>query len=70
MSNLKVTYAKIEFLNIDGAVVGFSRIRFGDAVMRQALGDTIGRGYSTEMKIPNSDKGDPRCYYALRMTLE
>jgi len=66
----KVTYAKIEFLNIDGSVIGHGRVSFHDGVIRQAIGDTIGLGSVLEMTVPATERSDPRCPYRLRMTLE
>lgn len=71
ISGRAIKYVKIEFLNIDGAVMGFARVKFSDRIWREALYDTFGEpGYEIRVPLPVGPKGDERCPYALQVTVE
>ena len=64
-----IRYVKAELLNIDGSTAGFGRIQFKDRIMRECLFDTLGEpGYQVD--IPVGPKGDQRCPYQIRLTVE
>ena len=67
---MNATYVKVELLNIDGSVLGFARIKLAPALIREAIGKTIGIGYSERVDLPVPEIGDPRCPYGIQVTVE
>lgn len=64
-----MTYVKVELLNIDGSPMGYARIKPADRISREALFATLGEpGYQVD--IPPGPKGDQRCPYQIRLTIE
>ena len=66
-----INWLKAEMLNIDGSVMGSGLIMVQDRELRKALFATFGEpGYQVETGLPVGPKGDARCPYQIRLTVE
>lgn len=66
-----ISSVKFELINIDGSVMGFARTRLTERILREAVFATLGEpGYETEVVLPVGPKGDARCPYRVRLTVE